>query len=138
MLFGKLYPMNLIIHDETVTGSILNQIKINLSETCLSARDLIRERVFQEVKAFNSRRSDYFHGLLIQPEKAERVFDGYRVCPTCKLDPEKQFYLAMNAFKKQDFFLMINEDTIADPEQAITLSDCTKVSFLKVRPVIGG
>lgn len=138
MLFGKLYPMNLVIHDETRTGSILNQIKINLTQTCLTAKELIQARVHQEVKTFNNRRTDFFHGLLVQPAMAERVFDGYRIDASCKLDPEKQFYIAMNAFSKGDFFLIVDEEQVVDPDQSIELSGNTRVSFLKMRPLIGG
>ncbi len=136
MLFGKLYPVHLVIHDETHTGSILNQIKINLSQTCLTASELIRERVYQEVKAFNNRRSDFFSGLLMQPLRAERVFDGYRIPSDYKLDPEKQYYLAMHAFKKGDFCLLVDEETIADPERSIDLCNHTRVSFLKRRSLV--
>jgi hypothetical protein len=138
MLFEKLYPMNLVIHDETRTGSILNQLKIHLSHTSLTAKELIRERVYQEVKIFNNRRTEFFHGLLVQPAKAERVFDGYRIEPSCKLDPEKQYYMAMHAFNNGDFFLMVGEERIVDPEKKLDLSDGTHVSFLKIRPLIGG
>ena len=44
----------LVIRDEDCTGKLLNQFEIQLSTSVLTLRDVITERVFQEVEIYRA------------------------------------------------------------------------------------
>ena len=52
----------LTIQDERVTGSFLHWPKLKIAQELLTVRNLIEQRVRQEVAAYNARQSDVFQG----------------------------------------------------------------------------
>lgn len=134
LLLKRLYARNLVIQDETPTGSILHQFKIRLSKKHLTVKELIRERVFQEIEDYNYHRSGCFHGL-VPPDFAEPVLNGYRLHKWDRIDPEKQFGLAMDIFMNKGFCILVDEERLEDPDQPIEVQARTRVSFLRLRPV---
>ncbi|MEZ4826823.1 MAG: hypothetical protein R3C61_11125 [Bacteroidia bacterium] len=129
--------MYLTIHDETSTGSILNQLKVELGRDRISIYDLIRTRVFHEVNLYNQKRPDFFYGL-VQPSCAEVVFNGYKLDKKHKIDPEVQFQIALEAFSRKEFLIIVDEKPVHDPEFCITLQPQSRVSFLKLAALVGG
>ena len=123
--------MNLIIHDETVAGSILNQIKISLHSGKVRVADLIKARVIQEVNEFNHRRTPYYRGI-VPPEEAEVTLNGYRLRKYSRLNVGKQCLRTLEAFQRKDFLLIIDETKIDDPNLIIELKPHTKISFLRL------
>ena len=128
---------NLTIHDETTGGSILNQLSLRTPLKEITVKELIRLRVFHEVNEFNNKRSELFRGL-VRPDNSEVILNGYKLNSRQKIDPEKQYYIAMDAFQRQGFYILVGEEKIEDPEHTISLGPGTQVSFLKVRPLVGG
>lgn len=129
--------MNLTIHDETATGSITNQVKIKCCTESITIQELIKVRVFQEVTDYNQKRSEYYRGL-VQPHEAEPVLSGYKLDRKYKINAEEQYAIALNAFFKQAFYVLIDEQKIDDPGFVIKLKPHTKISFLKLQPLVGG
>ena len=56
-------------------------------------RDLIRARVYREVRDYNLDQPEYFQGL-VQPSDAERSLNGFKMRKRRRIDPERQFELA--------------------------------------------
>lgn len=133
-LLRHLYSRKLTIHDETRTGSILNRFKIRLFKQEITVKELIRERVFQEVAQYNSHQPVCYRGL-IPPDEAEYVLNGYKLRRNHKLDPEQYFFRAMDSFMKKGFWIMVNDQRLEDPEYSIRLNDETRVSFIRLIPV---
>lgn len=129
--------MYMTIHDETTAGSILNQVKLKLSSESISVAELIRTRVYQEVNEYNQKKPEYYRGL-VQPAQAEVVLNGFRLDRKHRLDPENQVNIAMAAFRRNEFVLIVNEKQITDPDFCIQVSPLTKVSFLKLASMVGG
>lgn len=44
----------------------------------ITVRELIRSRVYQEVKDYNTRQTEYFRGL-VQPTNTEQSLNGYQL-----------------------------------------------------------
>ncbi|RMG24442.1 MAG: hypothetical protein D6730_12620 [Bacteroidetes bacterium] len=130
-ILKHLYTRSLVIQDETSTGSILNRLKIKLRKERLTVRELIRERVFQEVAQYNVQRPLCYHGL-IAPAGAEPVLNGYRLLHRHKIDPEQHFYRTMDAFYNKNFCILVDELRLDDPEHPIVVRPHTRVSFLKL------
>jgi len=112
-------------------------ITINLTGRHLTARELIRERVRQEVEEFNHRQPELFKGL-VQPTDTERTLNGFRFREKRKLDWQEQFEKAIEGFHRNAFILLVDDLQVEDLDQAIPLSPETSVTFLKLVPLVGG
>lgn len=127
----------ILIKDESISGEINHQMEFEVEQKHLSVRELIQKRVYQEVENYNQKLPDYFHGL-VQPTNAEEVLNGFRIRDRRKIDPEKQFYIALDAFQKNGFFILINNRQVTDLETQIQLNKTVEISFLKLTPLVGG
>lgn len=122
---------HLTLTDETTQGSILKLLKLKVDHDSLSVRELIRLRVYQEVRAYNSQRVNCFRGL-VEPFKAERVINGYILKPWRKIDPEQQFRSTLSAFRRGLFYILINGKKIENLDEYVLPKPLMKISFLKI------
>jgi hypothetical protein len=125
------------INDETAIGKVLNQISIEVENEIMTVRELIKARVFAEVESYNERLPEYFSGL-VQPTEAERVLNGYKMRERRKIDAERQFYIALDAFQKNSFFLLIDNRQPDTLDEEVLVTNDTTVSFIKLTPLVGG
>ena len=129
--------ITLTINDETASGDILNQIQIEVESERTTLKDIITARVLGEVEAYNSTSTEYFKGL-IQPSEAEKTLNGFRIKKKKKIDGEQQVYVALDAFLKNGYFVIVDDEQITDYDQEILVSKDTSISFLKLTPLVGG
>jgi hypothetical protein len=54
----------------------------------ITVRELIRSRVYQEVKDYNTNQPEYFQGL-VQPTDTEKTLNGYKLRQLRQIDWEK-------------------------------------------------
>ena len=129
----------LTIRDEVTSklGKTDYVITINLTSRRLTARELIRERVRQEVEDFNNRQPELFNGL-VQPTDTERTLNGFKFHKKRTLDWQEQFEKAIEGFERNAFILLVDNAQIEDLDQVIPLSPETSVTFLKLVPLVGG
>lgn len=130
--------MEIILKDTTLTGDILNEITIAIQHERITVKDLIAARVESEVKAYNDKQPEYFKGL-IQPTNAEKTLNGYKFKDRRKkIDIEKQVLIAFDAFQKNGYFILIDEQQIEDLNQEVLVGKNTEVSFVKLAQLVGG
>ncbi len=129
--------MVLTVRDENVTGSILHKIEIELPSEKVTVKDIITSRVEQEVSSYNQKKDQLFKGL-VTPDDAEKELNGYKSKKKKPIDPEKQVYIALDAFQKNGFFLLIDDLQVESLNQEIELSIDTQISFVKLTPLVGG
>lgn len=103
----------------------------------ITVRELIRTRVYQEVRDYNLRQPEYFRGL-IQPTDAERTLNGFKVRQGRRIDPEKQFERAIEAFYRNGFLVLVNDRQVDELEEEIEVRPDTTITFLKLVPLVGG
>jgi len=129
----------LTIRDETTAsiGKADYVITLRLSSTRLTARDLIRERVRQEVEDFNQQHSDLYNGL-VQPTDTERTLNGFKFRERRKLDWQEQFAKAIEGFERNAFILLVDDSQVDDLDHVIPISSQTQVTFVKLVPLVGG
>lgn len=127
----------LTIYDETASGERTRRLTLRLPEPTITARELIRARVFEEVKTFNEASPTHFQGL-VQPTEAERELNGYRLKEKRKLDWHKQSRVALDAFERNGFLLLVDERQIESLAEEIRIRPETRVTFLKLVPLVGG
>lgn len=130
--------MVITIKDATFSGDILNEIEIAVQNERTTVKDLIAARVTSEVKSYNEKLPEYFKGL-IQPSEAEKTLNGFRLKRReKKIDVEKQIWTALDAFQKNGYFILIDNQQAEDLDQEILVSKTTEISFVKLTQLVGG
>lgn len=127
----------LTVRDETTSGDLREAITLHLPEPTITARELIRSRVFEEVKAYNERLSGVFRGL-VQPEGSEREHGGFRIQGERRLDWHEQAEAALQAFTRNGFVLLVDDRQMEALDEEIRVRPDTRVTFLKLVPLVGG
>lgn len=125
----------LSIVDETTSGTGRCAGDFHFDTETLTLRELISQRVQQEVERFNRSDVEVFRGL-IEPEEIERVLNGVRERPV--LDWEKQVAKAITAFQGNGFLVLVDDRQITGLDQILRLTAQTKIAFLKLVPLAGG
>ena len=131
--------VTLTIRDETTFsfGHTDQVFTISFPSERITAGELIRERVRQEVEDYNSRQPEYFRGL-VQPTDAERALNGYRLRKVRMLDWEEQYESAIDAFARNGFILLVDDRQVEDLDQTLEITPEISVTFLKLVPLVGG
>jgi hypothetical protein len=129
--------MNILISDELLNGTISNQFEIEIESDTISIEELISKRVAMEVENYNNKLPEYFKGL-VEPSDAEKTLNGFRLKKRQLIDVEKQVYVALDAFQKNGFFVLIDNQQVDELNQMVTLRSNSKISFVKLTPLVGG
>ncbi|MEV5978163.1 hypothetical protein [Streptomyces sp. NPDC052114] len=123
--------------DETTSGERGTAWRLEVAEERLALRELVRRRVFQEVAEYNARTPGVFRGL-VRPTDAEQTLNGYALRTPRRMDPERQFERAVDAFGRNGFLVLVGERQVEDLDAQVELSPGTEVTFLKLVPLVGG
>lgn len=129
--------MSLTLYDEAPNGQKQPVLVLDLLTERITVRELIRSRVYQEVKDINTRRPDTFN-TLVQPTETERTLNGYRFRQPRQIDWEVQFERAIRAFESNGFLILVDDQQVEDLEEEIDIKPGIQVSFLKLIPLVGG
>jgi hypothetical protein len=129
----------LVIRDETTAslGKAEHTFTVHVSGEKISVRELIRQRVIQEVVEFNRRQPTVFR-MLVQPDETERTLNGFKFHKPRVVDPVTQFEKAIEAFEGNGFIVLVNDYQVQDLDDEIALHPETSVTFLKLVPLVGG
>ena len=129
--------MLIAIKDETFAGDILNEIELEFASELVTVKDIIEARVLEEVRRYNDKRPEFFNGL-VEPSDAERTLNGFKLKNKRAVDGEKQVYIALDAFKRNAFFMLVDDRQAETLEEEVRLSKSTRISFVKLTPLVGG
>ncbi|MFI7698502.1 hypothetical protein [Nonomuraea sp. NPDC049480] len=128
---------SVVFRDETATGRALEEFSLPDLPDRISARELVRLRVREEVARHNAVPSHHFRGL-VKPTDAEAELNGYRMRTARRLDWEKQADAAEAAFARNGFLLLVGDRQIEDLGEEVDLTADPVVSFVKLVPLVGG
>jgi hypothetical protein len=135
-------PVTLTIRDETTSGDVYGERSLEFPTERITVRDLIRERVYQEVQDFNRDRGERVFRGLVQPSGAERVLNGkpteFRLKEHRQIEWKPQFEKAIDAFGRNGFFILIDDKQAEDLDQEFVVGRGTVVSFVRLTPLVGG
>ncbi|NGO80815.1 hypothetical protein G6045_34930 [Streptomyces sp. YC504] len=123
--------------DETTAGERAEAWGIEITEERLTLREVIRRRVFQEVAEYHAASPGVFRGL-VQPTDTERTLNGYALRTPRRIDPERQFERAVEAFGRNGFLVLIGDRQVEELDEEIELRLGVEVTFLKLVPLVGG
>ncbi|MEV4844496.1 hypothetical protein AB0K20_14915 [Micromonospora matsumotoense] len=125
------------VRDETATGRAIDQWPLAGLPERISARELVRLRVREEVARFNADQTDLFRGL-VRPTDAEATWNGYRVGQGRRLDWERQADAACAAFARNGFVLLVGDRQVEDLDEEIDLLAEPEVAFVRLVALVGG
>ena len=104
----------------------------------ITVRELIRSRVHQEVKHFNAKKAQVIFNGLVRPTDTEETLNGYALKKHRLIDWEKQLEKAVKAFEQNQILILIDEKQVESLEQNLRIRTDTKVTFIKLTPLVGG
>lgn len=131
------------IADETLSGSTVHTFSLEFLTERVTVRELIRARIYQEVTEYNARLVSQprqrieFRGL-VQPDDAERTGSGSQLRPSRKVDWQEQFKHAIKGFQVNGFLVLVDDRQLDDLDEEVELRVDTRVSFLRLVPLVGG
>jgi hypothetical protein len=127
----------LTIRDETTAGETLNEFSLDFLKERISVRELIRSRVFQEVKDYNAHRPAVFRGL-VQPTDAEATLNGFKLRKPRQIDWQQQFDKAVDAFEASQVLILVDDKQVDALDEEIEIRPETRVTFLRLALLVGG
>lgn len=125
------------VRDETSPGKVAGTLTLEEIPAALTLRDLIRTRVREEVARANAAPGRELR-TLVKPVDAERTLNGYRLREPRRLDWEKQAEVAVEAFGRNGFFVLVGGRQVDDLDEELELGADTEIRFLKLTPLVGG
>lgn len=129
--------VTLKIKDETNVGKVISEMDVSFDKSHVTVRDIISARVQYEVDRYNSKLPEFFQGL-VQPTHAEKTLNGFKMKERKKVDFEKQLYIALDAFQKNGYFVLVDKQQSDSLDHVVEITPKTVVSFLKLTPLVGG
>ena len=127
----------LTIKDETTAGATSEALVLEFFTQKITVRELITERVKQEVTNYNNNKLNIFRGL-VQPSDTERALNGFKLPAKREINWEKQAKIAEDAFMGNGFLLLVNDKQLSELDDLIEIRPDTEVTFLKLIPLVGG
>jgi hypothetical protein len=128
------------VRDETTDGTKSDAVELTFPTERITIRELIRERVYQEVQDYNRKASDVaavFRGL-IQPNESEIALNGFKVRKGKEVDWKTQFEKACEAFEKNRVLILVGDRQAESLDETIELTRGVEVTFLKLVMLVGG
>jgi hypothetical protein len=74
----------------------------------------------------------------VQPTDAETTINGYKLRQRRKVDAEQQIFTALDAFRKNGYFMLIDNLQAESLDQMVVINSATTISFIKLTPLVGG
>lgn len=144
----------LTVRDETVTGHLCSTRVLELPRERMTIRELIRERVYQEVQDLIAGRGDRPLPGLVSPVAPAQPGDVALPArcsgagpPNCgpapstapaTLDWRPEFDKAVAAFTKNAFLILVDERQATSLDEEVELGSTTRISFVRLTLLVGG
>lgn len=125
------------IRDESTTGASTAGPTLEFPVEQITVRELIRERVYQEVQDYNRSKGEVFRGL-VQPSDAEVAINGFKLRKHREIDWKQQFEKACEAYTHNRILVLAGDRQTSSLDDTITLTRGVEVTFLRLVPLVGG
>lgn len=128
----------LTVRDESVSGEILDSFALQFPTDTITVRQLIRERVYQEVQGREQANPNGRQRLVV-PAADEVLLNGERkVSEVRPVDWRKQVEIAFEAFERNGFFILLDDRQAQSLDEPLTIRHDSAVNFIKLTPLVGG
>ncbi len=125
------------IRDEALGGDGLREWALEVMTERMTVRELIRGRVYQEVQDYNRGQGPVFQGL-VRPDEAVQTPGGWKMPKPRQLDWKRQFERAVEAFERSQVLILMNDRQAESLDEEIAVGPETRVTFLRLVPLVGG
>jgi hypothetical protein len=125
------------ITDASVSGQRLQSFTLETLAEQMTAREIIRARIYQEVRDYHQAQGTVFRGF-VEPAGAAGAPDGSKAPPGRRIDWEEQYRRACEAFEQNGFFLLVGDRQADSLEERFEVGVETDVQFVKLMPLVGG
>jgi hypothetical protein len=129
--------VEVIVRDETMSGKAIGSWVLPDLPDEISARELLRLRVREEVARFNAMTNEVFRGL-VRPTDSQEVPAGFVVRKGRRLDWEAQADAACAAFERNGFVMLVDDRQVDNLDEVIDLRRESTVAFIRLVPLVGG
>jgi hypothetical protein len=126
-----------LMRDETTSGREIDAWVLPGLPDLVTARELVRLRVREEVARFDAAGGDVFRGL-VRPAAGSETEQGVRVPAGAHIDWRAQADAACDAFARNGFVMVTGDRQIADLDELIDLRRDSEISFIRLIPLVGG
>ena len=123
--------------DESAAGKELASFQVGDLPAAMTARELIRLRVREEVARYNAAPERHFQGL-VRPLDAEADLNGYLLTEPRRLDWEEQAEIAERAFLANGFFMLVGDRQVEDLDEMVSLDGDPELVFVRLVQLVGG
>jgi hypothetical protein len=124
--------LTLTVCEKSPGGPAAQEYSIELQEERLTVRELIRNIVFQQVYNQNTK-------LRESGQEWDRVSGKEtKPAPEKTIDWVPKFEHALVAFENNQVLLLVDEMQLEDLNSFVTVKPTSKITFLKLIPLIGG
>lgn len=112
------------------------EFPIEVKEERLTVRELIRNVVFQQVYEQNNASREW--NRVIDAAEQEKILNKKSDKNGPTVDWAPKYEQALSAFENNQVLLLIDEKQVENLDDFINLKPSTKVTFLKMVPLVGG
>src|SRR5512146_816042 len=118
---GQSAPISVTITDQSGAGRVAS-VTLDGVDSRITLRDLIRTRVREEVARYhaNPATAVVFQGL-VMPDGAVPAPGGFRLPERRRVDWEQQADKALEAFRRNGFFVLVGGGQVIDPDEVLEL-----------------
>ncbi len=127
----------LLLKDESATGEHLNLVRLKVSESELTVRELLQRRVQQEVGKFNRERPVCYQAL-VYPQGAQETSRGFRLGQHRDLDWQIQLQRALRSFELGALTVYVDAKAVTELDAVLPLRDAMEIVFVKLSPIVAG
>ena len=127
----------LTVRDESVGGEPTHERTLEFPVERMSARELIRGRVYQEVQDYNRSQQGGFSGL-VRPGGDDTALNGTRPSKHRPIDWKKQFDRAIEAFEANQILLLVDDRQVESLDEEVELRQGSVATFLRLSLLVGG
>ncbi len=132
-----LHERVLLVRDENNFGNVFNELRLSFDRLEVTVREIITERVHQEVRKYNQQKMGYRH-FLVTPKDDELRLNNPAGKKKRPVNAERQVEVALKAFYSNGFFILVDEVQAEELEEVVIIKPSTVVSFIKLTPLVGG
>ena len=132
--------METLVHlvDETSTGRRIDALTLRLVGETVTVRELITRRVEAEVALHNAGKAKEEWHSLVAPTQVEQRLNGIRTRDRKRVDAVEQVKIALEAFRRNGFFVLVDDRQVESLDDTVPLHGTDTVSFLRLMPLVGG
>lgn len=128
----------LTVRDESVSGEVFDDFALHFATDTITVRQLIRERVHQEVLQRSTETGHSRRQRLVSPEPLEAALNREPAVERPSIDWRKQVDIACEAFERNGFFILLDERQAESLDEVLTIRHDSVVNFIKLTPLVGG